>query len=183
MHWRSTRTLYCSTLAFLFVATTKSTTHAFTMVITNGDKKNTVLNHISPAEVAIEIKDPVDPKALEQAKPILEELRSGKSNSSTGSVNSAKLLEIGKRLGDIAPDATKYVVSAEDCKAAFDGLSDDHRKALVNIHARVKAFADAQRATVKDMEMDIPGGKAGHTVSPCKGTSKRNPQLKLLNEL
>lgn len=127
----------------------------------------TVLNHISPAEVAIEIKDPVDPKALEQAKAILAELRD-ESASSTGVVKSTKLVEIGKRLGDIAPDATSYVVSPEECKKAFDGLSDEHRSALVNIHGRVKAFAEAQRATVTDMEMDIPGGKAGHTVSPCK---------------
>ena len=146
------------------------------MTSTNGNQK-TVLNHISPAEVAIEIKDPVDPQALEQAKAILEELRGGNANngrsnanaSTTGVVSSIKLLEIGKRLGDIAQDATTYVVSSDKCKAAFDELSEAHRKALVNIHARVKAFADAQRATVKDMEMDIPGGKAGHTVSPCRG--------------
>jgi len=130
----------------------------------------TILNHISPTEVAVEIKDPVDPKALEQAKAILEELRSNKSNKSTGTVNSLKLLEVGKRLGDLGTDATSYTVSAEACRAAFEDLSDDHRKALVNIHARVKSFAEAQRATVKDMEMDIPGGKAGHTVSPCNGT-------------
>ena len=144
-----------------------------------------VLNHISPAEAAIEIKDPVDSQALEQAKAILEELRSdsGKkpnntngssssttTSSTTGSVSSSKLLEIGKRLGDIGPDATQYIISASDCKAAFDGLSEDHRQSLVNIHDRVKAFAEAQRKTVQDMEMDIPGGKAGHTVSACRGT-------------
>lgn len=141
-----------------------------TMVITTGNKK-TVLNHISPAEAAIEIKDPVDPTALEQAKAILAELRQNGDEEipPTGVVRSSKLLEIGKRLGDIAKDSTEYVVSADDCKKAFDGLSDEHRAALVNIHSRVKAFAEAQRATVKDMEMDIPGGKAGHTVSPCKG--------------
>ena len=89
--------------------------------------------------------------------------------AATAVVRSSKLLEVGQRLGDIGKDATEYVVSAEECKKAFDGLSEEHRKALVNIHSRVKAFAEAQRATVKDMEMDIPGGKAGHTVSPCKG--------------
>lgn len=161
------------TLAYNFISSQALTIKptVTTKMATNG--KKTVLNHISPDEVAVEIKDPVDPKALEQAKAILEELRSGKSNSSTGTVSSTKLLEIGKRLGDITADATKYVVSADDCKAAFDGLSEDHRTALVNIHARVKAFAEAQRATVKDMEMDIPGGKAGHTVSPCKGKTQQ----------
>jgi phosphoribosyl-ATP pyrophosphohydrolase/phosphoribosyl-AMP cyclohydrolase/histidinol dehydrogenase len=79
-------------------------------------------------------------------------------------------VQVAQRLGDIPSDISKYIISSEECKAAFDSLSDDQRTALINIHARVKAFAEAQRATVTDMETDIPGGKAGHTVSPCRGT-------------
>lgn len=135
------------------------------MTTTNG---NHILNHIGPDEVAVEIKDPVDPQALDQAKAILDELRGGKG---AGLVFAPKLLEIGKRLGDITEDSTKYVVPPEECKAAFDSLTDQERSALVSIHGRVKAFAEAQRATVKDMQVPIPGGFAGHTVSPCKGTS------------
>ena len=41
---------------------------------------------------------------------------------------------------------------------------------MVNIHSRVKVFAEAQRKSVTDIEIDIPGGKAGHTVSPCRGS-------------
>ena len=41
---------------------------------------------------------------------------------------------------------------------------------MLNIHQRVKLFAEAQRKSVVDMSIDIPGGKAGHTVSPCRGT-------------
>jgi phosphoribosyl-ATP pyrophosphohydrolase/phosphoribosyl-AMP cyclohydrolase/histidinol dehydrogenase len=37
----------------------------------------------------------------------------------------------------------------------------------VNIHGRVQAFARMQRQSIQDVEMNIPGGKAGHTVSPC----------------
>jgi hypothetical protein len=141
------------------------------MTISNGDKKDHILNHITPADVAIEIRDPVDVTALEQAKAILKELREkeGEPYAATGAVRSSKLLEIGKRLGDIGQDETTYLISSEACKKAFEDLEEGHRTALVNIHNRVKAFAEAQRATVTDMMMDIPGGKAGHTVSPCKG--------------
>jgi histidinol dehydrogenase len=76
---------------------------------------------------------------------------------------------VAQRLGDIPKDSTVVVATKEECKAAFDGLTELERTALVNIHARVKRFAEAQRASVQDMETDIPGGKAGHTVSPCKG--------------
>merc|ERR1712137_1376061 len=125
----------------------------------NGDR---LLSLVTPENVSLEIKDPVDPKALEQAKAILAELR-----PNGGKVDATKLVEVAKRLGDIKDD--KYIASKEECKAAFDALADEDRKALVNIHGRVKVFAEAQRASVKDMEIPIPGGMAGHTVSPCKG--------------
>ena len=124
-----------------------------------------ILNHISPQEVQLEIKDPVDSTALVQAKAIFDELR---TSSSAGQVDASKLLEVAKRLGDVSSDATSIVVSRDDCKAAFDNLSDSERSALVNIHGRVQRFAELQRASIQDMEMDIPGGKAGHTVSACR---------------
>eukprot|EP00526_Cylindrotheca_closterium_P009284 CAMPEP_0113615600 /NCGR_PEP_ID=MMETSP0017_2-20120614/7790_1 /TAXON_ID=2856 /ORGANISM="Cylindrotheca closterium" /LENGTH=431 /DNA_ID=CAMNT_0000524853 /DNA_START=227 /DNA_END=1522 /DNA_ORIENTATION=- /assembly_acc=CAM_ASM_000147 len=122
-----------------------------------------VLNRVTPEKVSMEIKDPVDPTALGQAKAIIDEL----TTAMDGSVDSDALLKVAKRLKDVPEDATKFIVSKEECKEAFDGLSEQERTALVNIHARVKAFAEMQRKSVSDMEMDIPGGKAGHTVSPC----------------
>lgn len=124
---------------------------------------NQILNHVQRDQVALEIKDPVDPKALEQAKAILEELREG----SKGKVDTSKLLEVAKRLGDVSEDATAFIISKDSCRKAFDELKEEERVSLVNIHGRVKAFAELQRKSVQDMEMDIPGGKAGHTVSAC----------------
>ena len=124
---------------------------------------NGILHRITPDQVSLEIKDPVDAKALEQAKDIIKELR-----LANGKVDKEKLMEVSKRLGDLPADATSFMASKEDCKAAFDGLSEQDRTSLVNIHNRVKAFAEMQRKSVVDMEMDIPGGKAGHTVSPCR---------------
>ena len=125
-----------------------------------------MLSPVSPADVSLEIKDPVDPTALGQAKDIIAELRP----TPNGRVDAAKLLEVAKRLGDIPADhAGSYTVSAEVCKKAFDDLAEADRSALVNIHRRVKTFAEAQRKSVTDIEIDIPGGKAGHTVSPCRG--------------
>ena len=121
-----------------------------------------MLNRLTPDQVTLEIKDPVDAKALEQATGILSEIRPGDNKHCLEN----KLMEVAKRLGDIAED--KYIVSAEECKAAFDGLSEEDRTCLKNIHARIDAFAKAQRGSVQDMEIPIPGGMAGHTVSPCK---------------
>jgi hypothetical protein len=132
--------------------------------MTSTDKYLTL---VTADQVKLEIKDPVDATALEQSQAILSELR----NNVNGPVDPTQLMAVAKRLGDLPAEAETYIASKDDCRAAFEGLGDTERKALVNIHARVKVFAEAQRASVRDMEIDIPGGKAGHTVSPCRGTS------------
>jgi len=130
------------------------------------------LTPIDRSEVTLEIKDPVDSSALSQATAIFNELTTdGSSSDSSGGrrpVDPASLVKVAKRLGDVAQGSEAYTVSSEQCKAAFEGLDETERTALVNIHDRVKRFADMQRKSVTDVEMDIPGGKAGHTVSPCR---------------
>lgn len=137
------------------------------MSVGNNDKYLTLINS---DQVKLEIKDPVDPTALAQAKDIIQELRSSSDESiPKGTVHPAQLMKVGKKLGDLPEDSTSYIATKEECKTAFDGLSDVERQSLVNIHARVLAFATAQRMSVQDCEIEIPGGKAGHTVSSCSG--------------
>jgi len=124
-----------------------------------------MLTKRTPDEVTLEIKDPVDPTALSQAKAILNELRPETQTACSPTA----LLSIAQRLGDIPKDASTYIVPPARCQEAFNGLTDDERTSLLNIHARVKLFAEAQRKSVNDMEIDIPGGKAGQSVSPCCG--------------
>ena len=124
-----------------------------------------MLTKRTPDEVTLEIKDPVDPTALTQAKAILNELRPETQTACSPTA----LLSIAQRLGDIPKDASTYIVPPAQCQEAFNGLTDDERTSLLNIHARVKLFAEAQRKSVNDMEVDIPGGKAGQSVSPCRG--------------
>jgi phosphoribosyl-ATP pyrophosphohydrolase/phosphoribosyl-AMP cyclohydrolase/histidinol dehydrogenase len=125
----------------------------------NNDK---YLTPITPDQVTLEIKDPVDPTALEQAKGIISRIKNDQ-----GTIDPVKLMNVAQDLGDIPKDDTSFVVQKEECKLAFEGLTDTERNSLINIHARVKAFAEAQRNSVTDMEIDIPGGKAGHTVRAC----------------
>lgn len=157
--------------SFLLIAS-KTSTYAFTatkLPLLTRNISVKMLQRITPDKVSLEIKDPVDPTALGQAKAILDELTAAGTG---GSVNPDALLTVAKRLGDVPEDATQCLVSKEQCKAAYEGLSDAERTALTNIYGRVKAFAEMQRKSVVDMEMDIPGGKAGHTVSPCRGKSE-----------
>ena len=135
-----------------------------------------MLTRRTPQEVQLEIKDPVDPDALLQSRAILDELRS--SSGGGGRCSSDSLLAIARRFGDVPSDdddnsSSGYVVSPTKCREAFESLSDDERRSLTNVHDRVKVFAEAQRRSVVDVEIDIPGGKAGHTVSPCRGECSR----------
>jgi len=127
-----------------------------------------ILQKIPPSEVTLEIKDPVNPKALEQATAILDDLVVGSTDR--GRVNPDRLLEVAKRLGDVGQDCTvdDLIVSKEACKEAYYNLTIDEKTALDNMYRRIKAFADLQRCSVTDTEMEIPGGRAGHTVSPCR---------------
>ena len=114
--------------------------------------------------MSLEIKHPVDATA------ILSELR----NNVNGLVDPTQLMTVVKRLGDLPPEAETYIASKDDCRAPFEGLGDTERKALVNIHARVKVLAEAQRVSVRDIEIDIQGGKplsryvVVHTIKCCK---------------
>lgn len=122
-----------------------------------------ILNFISPDQVSHEIKDPVDEDALEQAKAILAEIQTPQ-----GFVNSEALLSVAKRLHDLPCDANTFIIPHQACKEAYEALSEDERNTLNNLHSRIKAFAQAQRASISNMTIPIPGGEAGHTVSPCK---------------
>jgi Histidinol dehydrogenase len=153
------------TTTSLHSTTTTTTTSTNMTPVTGG-----ILNRLSPSEVSLEIKDPVDPQALEQAKAIMNELL----QTDNKSVDGEKLLAVAQRLRDVDPEqatsVADLIVSKEACQKAFEELSETDRAALVNIHGRIQAFAEMQRKSVVDMEMDIPGGKAGHTVSPCQGS-------------
>lgn len=174
MAWTNVLVLVSITLTLL-VSSSSSQANAFSLIphfqpsTTMSSNGGMVLNRVTPDQVALEIKDPVDPSALVQARAILDELMT--KMDTTPMVTEEALLKVAKRLGDLPPDATSCIVTPEECQAAYEGLTDTERTALSNIYNRIKAFAEMQRRSVVDMEMDIPGGKAGHTVSPCRGES------------
>jgi hypothetical protein len=136
-----------------------------TLTLLHPTSSFTMLTRRTPTDLQLEIKDPVDPTALSQSRAILTELLSVTSTS----VSPSKLLEVASRLNDLPDTSSSYVVTKEKCKEAFDSLNDEERGTLMRIHDRIKVFAEAQRKSVVDVEVDIPGGKAGHTVSPCRG--------------
>jgi histidinol dehydrogenase len=128
-----------------------------------------MLHRIQPDDIKSEMKDPVDAIALQQAKDIMDELRQTTDGKKyTTNVSCSQLLQVAKRLGDIpSSDTTSIIITKATCQEAFDSLNEIERSALIDIHHRIHVFAQAQRQSISDMTIDIPGGQAGHTVSPC----------------
>ena len=115
------------------------------------------LRRVLPTEVSKQNLDPVDDATRAQAAAIVGEVRAG---------GEAALLSIARRFGDLAPDAP-HVFRRPALEAAFLTLPEGERALLTRVAERIRAFAAAQRASVADVSVRVPGGAAGHTVSPC----------------
>ncbi|MBT8216062.1 MAG: histidinol dehydrogenase, partial [Acidimicrobiia bacterium] len=115
------------------------------------------LPHKSLEEVAGRSRTGVDPAAAEVAAAILNRLETG---------GEAALRSLVDEFDEL-PEGMKPVLIADDLKAALASLPSDDQVRLERIAARIRAFAEAQLATIGDLDgVAVPGGRAGHTVAP-----------------
>ena len=114
------------------------------------------LRVVGPEFLTAACPEAVQAEAREQAAAILAEV---KASGEKGLVATAI------RLGDLK-EGEAYTRSREECEAAFRSLPEDEQQLLERTAGRIRAFAEAQRASITAMETDIPGGRAGQTVAP-----------------
>ena len=101
-------------------------------------------------------REPVDAETYAAAVDIVEYVRTGGRQA---------LLEEATRLGDMSPgQAIAYDRGA--LESAVQDLDDQNRGVLERTAQRIETFAKAQRSQLLDLEMEIPGGRAGHTFAP-----------------
>lgn len=98
----------------------------------------------------------VDDVTLAAARTILDDL------DARGDVAA---LEHARRLGDIR-EGDPHLHAAADLAAARDRLPRQQRDALERTASRIRTFANAQRECLRDVTVSIPGGEAGHTLTP-----------------
>jgi phosphoribosyl-ATP pyrophosphohydrolase/phosphoribosyl-AMP cyclohydrolase/histidinol dehydrogenase len=98
----------------------------------------------------------VDEDTLAKAAVIVREVRAG---------GDAALRGWAERLGDLVVGA-ELMFSREALEAAYLALPEADQALLQRVAERVRAFAEAQRASLRDMVLALPGGRAGHTVAP-----------------
>lgn len=101
--------------------------------------------------------DPVDEVTLAQAKAVLDDVKAK---------GEAGLRTHALRLKDIETIDEQIVLDKVMLKQAFDSMSESEQQLLTRTAERIKFFAQAQRNSIKELDIAVQGGHAGHTVAP-----------------
>lgn len=117
-----------------------------------------MLQVIEATELALPERAPFDQVTSDQAAEIIASVRSG---------GVEQLRKISERLGDISPGDELFLGRAE-LDAALAGLDGESAAILARTRDRIRAFADAQRSAISDISVEVPGGRAGHSVTPVR---------------
>jgi len=115
-----------------------------------------LLKTIAPDEVPELRRDPVDADAYRTAFEIVDDVRER---------GDAALREHAERLGDIEPGAPLVIPRAKLEEALAD-IDKDDRDLLVRTAERIRSFAEAQRLSLGPVQIEVPGGRAGHVITP-----------------
>lgn len=98
----------------------------------------------------------VDAATLARAAALIESVRIGREPA---------LLDIATSLGDLSP-GVQAIYQRDDLAAAERAIPPRDRELLQRVAARIRVFAEAQRASLRDLDLNVPAGRAGHTVAP-----------------
>ena len=60
----------------------------------------------------------------------------------------------------------KAVLDKSDLAAAWERVGAEVQALLTRVAGRIRSFAEAQRAALTDVDVAVPGGRAGHKVAP-----------------
>ena len=101
-------------------------------------------------------RDPVDDDTLQQASEIVYDVRER---------GEAAVWEHSLRLGDIE-QGQPLALSDADLQQALERIGSEEREVLERAARQIEAFASAQRSSVQELDVPIPGGRAGHDVAP-----------------
>ena len=101
-------------------------------------------------------REPVDSETYATAVEIVEHVRQGGRKA---------LLQEAERLGDIT-SGQPIAYDRAALELAVQELGDRERGVLERTAQRIQKFAQGQRSCLRDFEIEIPGGDAGHVFTP-----------------
>lgn len=115
-----------------------------------------ILRRAAPEAVAGSPAAEIPGEVRERAVAIITEVRTG---------GDAALRRFARDL-DGRPDAAPLIYDRSALRRELDSASPELRGLLERTAGRIGRFAAAQRAALQDVEVELPGGRAGHRVRP-----------------
>lgn len=115
-----------------------------------------MLRLVDAGEVLRSRREPLDPGTLADARRIVEDVRDGGESA---------LRAYAERFDGLEPGGA-LVLGRDALDAALSALDPEVRGVLERTGDRVRGFATAQRASLRNLEVGVVGGRAGHTVVP-----------------
>lgn len=114
------------------------------------------LHRVEPGAVSDVLRSPIDTETISAASEIVEDVRRR---------GEAAIRDHSIRFGDLNPEQSLVVTRAET-EEALASLPDEDAELLERLANRIRAFAEAQRDSVADIVIQVPGGRAGHRWLP-----------------
>lgn len=114
-----------------------------------------MLRRVTPDTIPARAPSAIDADTLAGAAAIVEDVRLH---------GEPALRAHAERLGDLAP-GEPLVIRRPALQAALDALDPADAELLRRTGARIRAFAEAQRQSLEPVVLQVPGGRAGHSVA------------------
>ena len=114
------------------------------------------MRRLTAEEVRVGRRDVADTATLRRAAEIVERVRSG---------GEPELRALAEELGDLQP-GQPLILRREELDRAANEVEPETLALLERTADRIAAFADAQKRSVVDLKVSVPGGIAGHSVAP-----------------
>lgn len=114
------------------------------------------LRILQAADVGESRREPVNAETLAAASEIVEDVK----RNGEGALRAHAV-----RLGDLE-DGAPLVLGQTELDAAWQACSEEDRALLERIRDRIAAFAKGQLDSFGTLDMEVPGGRAGHSLAP-----------------
>ncbi len=129
-----------------------------------------LLRRIEPGNVRRYVRDTLDQNAVQDAQAIINDVRS----CGIEAVRSQ-----AERFGELEPGQL-LVLGRDRLQQAIELVDSDSLELLQRVSKRIERFASAQRDSIRELSLPIPGGEAGHCVLPvdsagCYAPAGRHP--------
>jgi phosphoribosyl-ATP pyrophosphohydrolase/phosphoribosyl-AMP cyclohydrolase/histidinol dehydrogenase len=117
-----------------------------------------LLNRVGADQVLARVArpDPVDRQTRERAREIVEAVRV------EGEVGLRRWAE---QLGDLEP-GVPLTKGPDELAQALARVSPEDQELLQRVAERIERFARAQQASLREVEISVPGGRAGQRIDP-----------------